>query len=407
MTESPPNDVLEGKRYLAGELRLSMAAFGHDSEFFLWDREKNEVVPSYHYYPTQEESHLSRPSLKKFKKRYEQRGLSPARVDWYGQPLPPTTIIKVPTAPLSGSSTRIYRDGLAVEVGVSPLRCRAYMWNDTKFTLLKYEPPRMPENIVFTTRPYVKVKKELMEDFPPDLRVLGCSPSRNAYIEDGMVEQEIQVNPMKTMYRTCGSHLHMSFAGRSDKNPIPSLVWARFIALADILIGVPFAYVFGDELEAKRRKLYGRAGEFRFQPSYGGLEYRSLSSRLWDHPASYSFFLGIWKNVLGGGYFSNAVKAYDVTTQSAVQDAINTADPAKAEALLPEVQRLYNAVGVHQVFGLGNGNPFPLKAVLDLFKLKRSEGEIRDCRIWSDPFLQEGHFGFHEYMYSWKLKAFM
>jgi len=255
---------------------------------------------------------------------------------------------------------------------------------------------------VFTTRPWVEITQEQMDHFPDDLKVLGCSPSRNAYIEQGLVEQQIEVDPMKTFFRTCGSHLHMSFKYFSEKDPFPSSEWARFISLADLLIGVPFVYLFHDELEKKRRQLYGRAGEFRFQPAYGGLEYRVLSSRLWDHQASYSFLLGMWKNVLGGGNYSRLVKAYDPAWIPEIQQCINEADEKLAKKLLPRVKKVVEAAGAHSSLTGGTSTLFPIEGLLSTLRQKIEEGEIKDCRIWREPWDPDGHTGFGDYMTQWK-----
>lgn len=389
--------------YLKGEAELSGHNLGHDSEFFLWDTKKEEVVSAHRYYKPQEQSPRLYVERKKFKARYVKETIIPGGLDWYGNRMPDRLVRQTPKAMLSGYTTKIYRDGLAAEVGVSPVSCRAFMWNDTKFTLLKYEPPRRPDHIIFTTRPYVTITKEMMADFPEDLKVLGCSPSRNAYIEDGLVEQQIAVDPMNTFFRTCGSHLHRSFAGHDSSRPLPKQIWAKFIALTDLIIGVPFAYLFNDQLEAQRRQLYGRAGEFRYQPSYGGLEYRVLSSRLWDHPASYSFFTGIWKYILGGSGLSAMFKAYDPKAIPEIQEAINLANRNAAKKLLPLAQKVLEVGRASYTFGLPTKTPFPLREILDMFVTKKDAGEIRDCRIWSDPFMEEGHTGFCDYARRWKL----
>jgi len=382
---------------------LEVNKFGHDSELFLWDTKKDEVVPSYLYYKPLAEASKCLVWKKKFKKRYTQQTVVTGKLDWYGHPVPAYTIQRTPHFLLSHQPTKIFRDGLAVEVNCSPVKCRAFMWNDFKTTLLKYEPMRMKEHHVFTTRPWVPITEKMIEKFPEDLKVLGCSPSRNAYINEGLTEQEMGVDPLKTLFRTSGSHLHMSFMRYNEASPLPSEEWYRFIALADLLIGVPFVYLFNDELEKKRRKLYGKAGEFRFQSSYGGLEYRVLSSRLWNHQASYSFFTGMWKFVLGGGRYGNMVRAYDPAWIPEIQQCINECDKELAKKLLPQVQLVADAGGAGRLAFIPSGG-LPIENVLHAFEKKINEGVIKDARVWSEPFDPDGHTAFSDYMRQWNVQ---
>jgi hypothetical protein len=374
---------------------LRCAQIGHDSEFFLWDTLRGEVVPSFKYYKPQAQAKALRPSYQPLKKKYAQH--LPKGFRAYGQNVHTEYVVN---RNCSGGKANIYRDGLAVEVGVDPVTCRAYMWNDTRLAMLLGEPARLPKRVVFTTKPWVPVSEKLMSTFPEDLRVLGCSPSKDAYRQS---EKVVQVDPLKTFYRTCGSHLHMSFAGYETKfgdRPVPEVVWSPFIKLADLLLGVPFTLVFGDELEAKRRKLYGQAGEFRNQP-YGGLEYRVLSSRLWNHQATYSLFLGIWKYILGG-QTPYLWQHYDEAWSDDIQQAINEADPAKCAALMPLWHKLMATTD--HTYTVGSTVVRNYAEVFPKLREMNLRGLFPDAGVWSRPLAPDAHQGWTEYSnYRWKL----
>lgn len=370
--------------------RMIMDKVGHDSEFFLWDEAKQEVVPSFKYYPQVEKAKPFTATRRRIRKRY----ISPpaqgptgyiGRTGRWADLYTPRVDVMC-----SGQPVKLFRDGLAVEINTSPVTCRAYLWNDTKMALLWGEPARMPKHYKFTSRPWVEVSKKLMDSFPPDLQVLGCSPSLDAYTER---QKSIAVDPMKTFFRTCGSHLHMSFVD----GPPPEEYWAPFIKLADLLIGVPFTYVFGDELERKRRKLYGQAGEFRFQ-KYGGLEYRALSSRLWNHQGVFSLFTGIWKYILGGGGFKTLVEGWDKSWEPEIQQAINEVDIPLCEKLLPLYYKLIQRVNFHYTVGKDAVDE-GLWATLRKLNL---EGAFPDAGVWARPFAPEGHSGFNDFYAYWK-----
>lgn len=365
--------------------QLEYTQIGHDSEFFLWDTAKQQVVPSYKYYPKVEEAKSFFVHRKRGKRRYGPKGSGWSTVR--------------PALGGSGQPVKLFRDGLAVEVNTAPVTCRAFMWNDTRGALLRGEPSRMGKNHVFTARPWVPLTDKMMAAFPPDLQQLGCSPSLDAYAQRQNV---VAVDPMKTMFRTCGSHLHMSFRGHHAANGVPSEAWSPFIKLADALIGLTHTAIFGDELEAARRKLYGRAGEFRFQAAYGGLEYRVLSSRLWNHQAVYSLLTGIWKYGLGQ-FYRKFYSSYDRSWESEIQQAINEADAGLALKMLGHTQQmLLRCQNELQYSSIAQLRLIPLTEICSHLREMNLRGFFPDAGVWSRPYAPDGHSGFNDYWATWK-----
>lgn len=280
---------------------------GHDSEFFLEDP-SGKVVPSYAFFKMKEEEttfYVKHPSVN------DALGVDPGE-EW-------KRLFAV--WPLHTRSVKAFRDGLAVEFNTEPATCRGYLLNHLTYSLVAAG-TRLPEGVKFTSKPVMEVTKALVDTFPEDLKVLGCSPTLDAYT-GGL--KELKVNPLTLPFRTSGSHLHMSFTSN-----IPVHLWAPFIKMADFFIGVPFAYIFHEADEFKRRTLYGTAGEFRRQiyPSgLQGLEYRTLSSRLWDHPMTASLFLGIWKYIMGNPLFVHEFsQRWDPAWEEDIQAGINLGD---------------------------------------------------------------------------------
>lgn len=106
----------------------------------------------------------------------------------------------------------------------------------------------------------------------PLAKMAGCSADMCAYQmkmmngEDGAAK-EIRDNPL----RSCGGHIHVGhkvFVGDVPQVPLA-------IMTMDLLLGIPSLFLDKDPTSHRRRKLYGKAGRFRFKPY--GFEYRSLS----------------------------------------------------------------------------------------------------------------------------------
>lgn len=218
-----------------------------------------------------------------------------------------------------------FRDGYAVEFNSNPSTCRARLWSDLHKGVTYLREKILPEHVKLISDPVVPVdvKVDILGG-PPDVRILGCSPTYNPYTRK---QNEIEVDPSILPFRTCGAHLHFS-PGTSTEIPLD--ICANMAKACDLLIGLPFTVIFGDDLEFQRRTLYGRAGEFRSQTyrkneSYG-FEYRVLSSRLYNHPGIFSFFSGIFKYLLEHNYraFCDSSFPHNPKLDRKLQRAINT-----------------------------------------------------------------------------------
>ncbi len=90
----------------------------------------------------------------------------------------------------------------------------------------------------------------------------GCSPDLNVW------EQRTNDSPnTNTNLRSCGGHIHI---GYDKPNEVTS---EQIIRALDLFLGVPSMSL---DKDTERRKLYGKAGAFRFKEY--GCEYRVLSN---------------------------------------------------------------------------------------------------------------------------------
>lgn len=368
---------------------LYMGRIGHDTEFFL-ETPRGRVVPSYEFFKQKTEEpvrFLPRSAYDTGSKYLPfPENLPQERKDW---------LRRVPAA---NTMMQVFRDGLAVEFNGVPATCRGFLWND-QVVATNMASWRLPKGVRFTTKPVMRVTRELVKSFPPDLKVLGCSPTQDAYT--GTVKSLGGVDPLKLPFRTSGAHLHMSFESLATGKPvpIPAHLWAPFIKVADLLIGVPFTYVFGDELEFKRRTLYGTAGEFRRQiyPSgYQGLEYRTLSSRLWNHPMTFSLFTGIWKYILGTTSITEAlIEKWDPAWEPDIQAAINLGDEVALKKMLEVGAKLYPFQDSNALTTYSASKPDVLKIWAGLREWRKM-GKLNTFALM-DPVVPEGHYGWQHY----------
>lgn len=155
----------------------------------------------------------------------------------------------------------------------------------------------------------------------PMAKEFGCDPDFNVWTQE---ENPRPIVPQSMQnLRSCGGHLHVSW----DKPHFHAQ--ERMVKALDIFCGVPSIQLDGDTL---RRKLYGKAGCFRFK-NYG-IEYRTLSNFWIKSPDLVEWLYTQAEKAVNflnsGGEIKNEHSAL-------VIDAINTGN----EGSLMELQRYY------------------------------------------------------------------
>ncbi len=172
-----------------------------------------------------------------------------------------------------GSTWRgVIRDGVQVEFNVAPNSCRQSFSTNLAgcFRALDSELQQSTLKKLLgssVVKPVfdqsVKVKESEMKTLHPSSQQFGCAPSLNAY---GNSPISI-VDASRYFYRSAGGHLHLG---------VPVKDAPRTVMMLDILLGNTCVLLDRDVGNIERRKVYGRAGEYRL-PRHG-LEYRVLSN---------------------------------------------------------------------------------------------------------------------------------
>lgn len=250
---------------------------GTDPEFFIFDKKTKKFISGSEVFPEKKEA------------------WTPDRY-WID---PKTKLYKW----ISYAGTKVFHDGFAVEINCPPSTCRealtAYIINAVVDInkRLKEENP----NWELVSSPVAKISQAYIDTLPESVKMFGCDPSYSAWSER---EERINLNGATHHYRYAGGHMHFGDGG-DYPTPIHPGHHAskegrarifKLIRVFDLFIGLPLSLIFNDKGEFMRRRYYGRAGEFRFQP--WGIEYRTPSSRLWNHPLVASMAFGVGRSLI-------------------------------------------------------------------------------------------------------------
>ena len=163
---------------------------------------------------------------------------------------------------------QIFRDGTSLEVNTPGyLTCIGYLMDATLNSLKKAQ-ARLPAGMRLEAISAYRIDPKDLKDAPADVLNSGCSPVRNAYL--GWDEKAIYMDP-DSEWRYAGGHIHMSAKGTAMQTALKDeKTRAGFceyvVRHLDLYLAVPIIYL-GVEGEngARRRKIYGKAGEYRFQ----------------------------------------------------------------------------------------------------------------------------------------------
>lgn len=171
-------------------------------------------------------------------------------------------------------------DGMAAEFNINPAKtAKEFQWNITKVLgelrhLIHRNNPQL--NFDFSFSPVAEFTQEYMDAQPEEAKRLGCTPDFSAW-NHGKANK----TPDNTqLFRTASGHIHVGWTDDEDISNDDHLEACRMLVKQlDFMVTVPLIMAMTDEqraLDAKRRKLYGRAGAYR--PKHYGVEYRTPSS---------------------------------------------------------------------------------------------------------------------------------
>jgi len=176
-----------------------------------------------------------------------------------------------------GNGSRFIIDGVQAELNPAPSFCRANLANNIRVcfsTLIKEMAKHKGFTADFSTT--VEISKENLAQLNEAAKRFGCAPSQSIYKKVGV--NIAGIDPIKYRKRAAGGHIHIGMDEYKSFGLKRALKedYAKVVQMLDIICGNTCVLIDRDEGNIERRKLYGRAGEYRL-PEHG-IEYRTLSN---------------------------------------------------------------------------------------------------------------------------------
>lgn len=226
---------------------------------------------------------------------------------------------------------KIVRDGVQIELQPPPATCRQTLGATLAGIIQQLDAELVKhasKGIKASFAPVVEVPKEEFDKLSAEAKRLGCAPSSNAL----QPRATVKVSKADERIRSAGGHIHMGIGHHhilKSGNPKNQALRDQLVNLLDVMVGLPCVLIDRDPNQAKRRKVYGRAGEYRLPPH--GIEYRTPSNFWLRHFVLMHFVLGqartaffIWRVSLPNSGWGSGDFASDLLAQ------VNMADVEKA-----------------------------------------------------------------------------
>lgn len=223
---------------------------------------------------------------------------------------------------------KAYRDGYMLEISVEPHYCRAVLTNRVRSAFAEAL-QKLPKGYSLDSIPAVKIDLDYLKEpgVPGDVLLFGCQPSINAYTLEAQVPAiDARTHP----WRYGGTHMHCGCAYEVARKYAPWFLnddnKILLVKMWDRYLGVPLSAALDSREQYRRRKWYGKAGEFRFQ-YYNkwsfGVEYRT-PSQIFNNYGLASWSFGIMRWVWE--HFLELQKTWDRGREEATRHAIDTGD---------------------------------------------------------------------------------
>lgn len=216
-------------------------------------------------------------------------------------------------------------DGVQAEFNVVPATCRQTFSENLSTCFKKLDAQMKDKGVTANFAQTVDVTEKEMKSLDKKSQQFGCAPSENAYERTKISIKDAS----KYMKRSAGGHIHIGkYGGRKEIDEVFKNA-AHTVKLLDIIVGNTCVLLDRDEGNVERRKVYGRAGEYRL-PKHG-IEYRTLSNFWLRSYPTVSFVLSLTRfamNVAADKKVSEEILSR--VQMHRVEKAINTNDFALA-----------------------------------------------------------------------------
>lgn len=217
----------------------------------------------------------------------------------------------------------VIRDGVQVEFNPQNEYCRQDLGRNIKrcFDNLRSQ---LKAGINPDFNISIEVSDEEYNSLGNDAKQLGCKASKSSYKE----RSKITKSKKTTKQRSAGGHIHLGYGDSMTYEAMKEE--EAVVTLLDIIVGNTCVLIDRDPGNITRRKLYGRAGEYR-TTSYG-LEYRVLSNFWLRHYVIFSLVFNLARFAVrilatdydtGSNHYTNILEKVNLND---IRKAINNND---------------------------------------------------------------------------------
>lgn len=218
-------------------------------------------------------------------------------------------------------------DNVAAEFGIPPVTDKEAFFNHIMKSL-EYIQSRVPEELCTVVTPAGIFHDRFLQT--ENARTFGCEPDFCVWTQT-VNEKPCAINPetgeeiISPNLRSAGGHIHIGHEAGSNNQQLNELL----VKAMDLYVGVPSVL---QEPDNDRKKLYGKAGCFRFKEY--GVEYRTISN----------YYAGDKR--LTDWVFEATQRAIDAVNNDfpindygdRIMDAINNNNKVVAQTLINELQ---------------------------------------------------------------------
>lgn len=213
----------------------------------------------------------------------------------------------------------VQEDNVAVEFNIAPARTKQEFVGNISHVMGYLSKYVGDLNLTLAVIPAAIFPTKELEH--PKAQQFGCDPDYNVWTRD--INEAPMLPPGQENLRSAGGHLHVSW-DEPNQDTTEELIKAL-----DVFCGATSIVYDSDHL---RRKLYGKAGAFRFK-KYGA-EYRTLSN-FWIKSPDLAGW--VYDQAYSALDFLNAGGKVSTDHLPLIQDCINNGN----EASLLELQKYY------------------------------------------------------------------
>lgn len=229
--------------------------------------------------------------------------------------------------PITDQGHALQEDNCALEFCIPPSKTKKEFIDNINF-VKNYINDTVLKPLGLTSRYVSSARFDIKDLQSEQAQLFGCSESYNAWSR--------QVNTVDAKgdltLRSSGTHIHV---GYKDPNTETSL---KIVKAFDLFLTVPSILL---DTDTERRKLYGKAGEYRFK-SYG-VECRQLGGFL---IGSDELLGWAWDSTMKAIDFVNEGGVEMITNEDDIIRCINTSDKDLAKEIIEDyriVERLQTA----------------------------------------------------------------